>query len=98
MLRVWLDEYTAVPIYIIHFLVYITKVVIIFFGNDYEGGKHMLKVVGTDHGKVVDEKVLIDDSNKITKYGIILIGLDLLADIGILFLLSKAVKRYRGRK
>ena len=29
----------------------------------------MLKIVGTSHGKVVDEKILIDDSNKITKYG-----------------------------
>lgn len=58
----------------------------------------MLKVVGTSHGKVVDEKILIDDSNKITKYGLVLLGLDLLADVGVVFLISKIIKmlKYRG--
>lgn len=58
----------------------------------------MLKIVGTSRGKVADEKILIDDSNKITKYGWILIGLDLLADVGVIFLVSRMIKIYRHRR
>lgn len=58
----------------------------------------MLKVVGTSHGKVVDEKILIDDSNKITKYGLVLLGLDLLADVGVVFLISKIIKMLKHRE
>lgn len=60
----------------------------------------MLKIVGTSHGKVVDEKILIDDSNKITKYGLLLLGLDLLADVGVVFLISKIIKmlKHRGQE
>ncbi len=57
----------------------------------------MLKIVGTSHGKVVDEKILIDDSNKITKYGLLLLGLDLLADVGVVFLISKIIKMLKHR-
>ncbi len=57
----------------------------------------MLKIVGTSHGKVVDEKILIDDSSKITKYGLLLLGLDLLADVGVVFLISKIIKMLKHR-
>ena len=53
--------------------------------------------MGTSHGKVVDEKILIDDSNKITKYGLLLLGLDLLADVGVVFLISKIIKMLKHR-
>lgn len=40
----------------------------------------MLKVVGTENGKTVDEKVIISDEGKITKFGAFLICLDILVD------------------
>lgn len=55
----------------------------------------MLKIVGTENGKTVDEKVIISDEGKITKFGAFLICLDILADIGIFFLISKIVKIIR---
>lgn len=42
----------------------------------------MLKIVGTNGKHVTNEKILIDDKNKLTKYGVIIILLDVLADIG----------------
>lgn len=58
----------------------------------------MLKIVGTENGKTVDEKVIISDEGKITKFGAFLICLDILADIGIFFLISKIVKIIRKWK
>lgn len=55
----------------------------------------MLKIVGTENGKTIDEKVIISDEGKITKFGVFLICLDILADIGIFFLISKIVKKVR---
>lgn len=52
----------------------------------------MLKIVGTEKGKVVDEKVIITDEGKLTKFGAFLIVLDILADVGIYFLISKLIK------
>lgn len=52
----------------------------------------MLKIVGTDKDKVVDEKVIITDEGKITKFGAALVALDILEDIGIVYLISKIVK------
>lgn len=47
----------------------------------------MLKIVGTEHGKVVDEKVLLDDNNKPTKFLWFLVGCELLLDAGIFCIL-----------
>lgn len=58
----------------------------------------MLKIVGTDKGSLVDEKVLVTDDGKITKYGIILIVLDVLADIGIVYVISRIIKCARKCK
>lgn len=56
----------------------------------------MLKIVGTENGKVQDEKVIFTDEGKITRFGLMLVILDILADIGILFLVSRIVKKYRA--
>lgn len=55
----------------------------------------MLKVVGTEYDEIVDEKVIITDEGRITKFGVMLICLDILADIGIFVLISKIVKIVR---
>ncbi len=57
----------------------------------------MLKIVGTDGRHIKDEKILIDDKNKLTKYGIIII-LDILADIGFLFIMSRIIKALKRGK
>lgn len=48
----------------------------------------MLKIVGTNGRRVEDEKILIDDKNKLTKYGAAILLLDILADIGLFFCLA----------
>lgn len=58
----------------------------------------MLKIVGTDGRHVKDEKILIDDKNKLTKYGIIIIILDILADIGFFFIMSRIIKALKRGK
>lgn len=58
----------------------------------------MLKIVGTNGKHVTDEKILIDDKNKLTKYGVIIILLDVLADIGFFFVMSRVVKTLKKRK
>lgn len=55
-------------------------------------GGRMLKIVGTNGRRVEDEKILIDDKNKLTKYGAAILLLDILADIGLFFLLSRIIK------
>jgi hypothetical protein len=58
----------------------------------------MLKIVGTNGKHVTNEKILIDDKNKLTKYGVIIILLDVLADIGFFFVMSRVVKTLKKRK
>lgn len=58
----------------------------------------MLKIVGTDGRHIKDEKILIDDKNKLTKYGIIIIIWDILADIGFFFIMSRIIKALKRGK
>lgn len=53
----------------------------------------MLKIVGTEGQRIVDEKILIDDHNKITKFGAALCIFDLMTDIAFFILLSKLCKK-----
>lgn len=57
----------------------------------------MLKIVGTENGKIQDEKVILTDEGKITGFGVFLIVLDVLADIGIVFLFSRMIKKRRAK-
>lgn len=57
----------------------------------------MLKIVGTENGKIQDEKVILTDEGKITGFGVFLIILDVLADIGIIFLFSRIIKKRRAK-
>lgn len=57
----------------------------------------MLKIVGTENGKIQDEKVILTDEGKITGFGVFLIILDVLADIGIIFLFSRMIKKRRAK-
>lgn len=57
----------------------------------------MLKIVGTENGKIQDEKVILTDEGKITGFGVFLIILDVLADIGIVFLFSRMIKKCRAK-
>lgn len=57
----------------------------------------MLKIVGTENGKVQDEKVIFTDEGKITRFGVMLIFLDILVDIGIFFLISRIIKKCRAK-
>lgn len=60
------------------------------------GKRGMLKIVGTEHGEVVDEKVIITDDGKLTKFGIAIVCMELIADVGIFFLISKIIKKIKG--
>lgn len=55
----------------------------------------MLKIVGTQNGEVLDEKVILDDDNKITPFGIFLIGAELIVDVAVICLVVKIVKMFR---
>ncbi len=57
----------------------------------------MLKIVGTENGEVRDEKVIFTDEGKITGFGLMLVLLDILADIGILFLISRMIIKCRKK-
>ena len=57
----------------------------------------MLKIVGRENGKIQDEKVILTDEGKITGFGVFLIILDVLADIGIVFLFSRMIKKRRAK-
>ena len=52
----------------------------------------MLKIVGTEDGIVKDEKILITDEGKLTKFGIALIVIELLADIGVFLIIRSIMK------
>ncbi|MBQ0042920.1 MAG: hypothetical protein KBS85_06360 [Lachnospiraceae bacterium] len=57
----------------------------------------MLKVVATEKGEVVDEKVLVDDENKFTKEGIIVAAVLGIAALSILKFVLKLLFG-RGKK
>lgn len=49
----------------------------------------MLKIVGTENGEVLDEKVILDDNNRLTKFGWMLVAMDLVLDICLFNLFKK---------
>lgn len=49
----------------------------------------MLKIIGTEAGEVLDEKVILDDDNKLTKFGWKLVVLDLAIDFCLFTLFKK---------
>ena len=53
----------------------------------------MLKIVGTEDYEIIDEKVIIDDDNRITPFGIKLILLDVVLDMCLFYCLSRLAKR-----
>ena len=58
----------------------------------------MLKIVGTENGKVMDEKVILTEEGKLTGFGVVLVACVILADIGVFFLIGKIVKCCRRKK
>lgn len=55
----------------------------------------MLKLVGTEGHDIVDEKVIIDDNNRITPFGFKLILIDLVLDLSLLYLIGRLAKRIK---
>ncbi|MGN0436726.1 MAG: hypothetical protein ACI4D8_08870 [Wujia sp.] len=53
----------------------------------------MLKIVGTEDHEIIDEKVIIDDNNRITPFGIKLMLIDIVLDMCLFYCLSRLVKR-----
>jgi len=53
----------------------------------------MLKLVGTENGIIKDEKVIIDDNDRLSGFAIQVIVIDLLLDIFLFFCLSKLKKK-----
>lgn len=53
----------------------------------------MLKIVVSEAGEVLEEKVILDDDNRLTKFGWMLIALDLVID----FCLFRLFKRLLGK-
>lgn len=53
----------------------------------------MLKLVGTENGEILDEKVIIDDDCKLTKFGWKLVILDIILDMCIFTLIHKLIKK-----
>lgn len=52
----------------------------------------MLKLVGTEAGEVLDEKVILDDNDKLTSFGWKLVVLDIVLDICLFTLFRKLFK------
>lgn len=52
----------------------------------------MLKIVGTEDHDIIDEKVIIDDNNRLTSFGVKFILVDLALDMCLFYLISKIVK------
>lgn len=57
----------------------------------------MFKLVGTEDHDIIDEKIIIDDNNKITKFGWKLMAIDIVADMCLFYLISKIVKMIRRK-
>lgn len=57
----------------------------------------MLKIVGTEDHKVVDEKVILDDDNKITPFGLKLVLIDVVLDMCLFALISKFIKAIKKK-
>lgn len=55
----------------------------------------MLKLVGTENGEVVDEKVIIDDDNKPTNFALKLVVIDILLDICLFTLFHSIAKLFK---
>lgn len=53
----------------------------------------MLKIVGTEDHDIIDEKVILDDNNKLTLFGVKFILVDLVLDMCMFYLISRIVKR-----
>lgn len=52
----------------------------------------MLKLVGTEHGKIVDEKVILDDNDKPTQFALKLVVLDVILDVCLFTIFYSIVK------
>ncbi len=57
----------------------------------------MLKLVGTEGHDIVDEKVILDDDNRITPFGKKLIVIDILLDLSLFYLFNKIAKKFRKK-
>lgn len=57
----------------------------------------MLKLVGLEKEKVVDEKVLIDDNNRPTKFLWFLVLLELLFDAGVFCIIFALLKKKNSK-
>lgn len=55
----------------------------------------MLKIVGTGDHQIVDERIIIDDNNKITPFGFKLMLTELVLDLSLLYLIGKIVKKVK---
>lgn len=56
----------------------------------------MLKIVGTDGNQVLDEKVIITDEGKLTKFVWKIIVIDIMLDLLIFTVLRKIFMRKKG--
>lgn len=59
------------------------------------GAESMLKIVGTGDHQIVDERIIIDDNNKITPFGFKLMLTELVLDLSLLYLIGKIVKKVK---
>lgn len=62
-----------------------------------KGDYFMLKIVGTENGEIVDEKVILDDNNKPTKFAWKLVLLEIVLDICIFSLIYSIVKKFNDK-
>lgn len=56
----------------------------------------MLKIVGTDGNQVLDEKVIITDEGKLTKFGWKIIVIDIMLDLLIFTVFRRIFMRKKG--
>lgn len=53
----------------------------------------MLLITGTENGKVVDEKVILDDNNKLTSFGLKLVIIDVVFNACLFTLVSSIIRK-----
>lgn len=58
----------------------------------------MLKIVGTENGRIMDEKIILTEEGKLTGFGAALVACIVLTGVVVFTLIGKTVKWCRGKK
>ena len=57
----------------------------------------MLKIIGTDKNKVILDKEILNEDNRITKFGACMIAAELAFDVAVAVLVSRMILKHNAK-